>query len=215
MGKIMLKANTVKKPVLERVGLNSLRDFFLDDWAGLIVGTDEEAEKYLSDFIETNTEEKILTRLRKGKVFLFFIAEGESYRKVKTQPNKDAGYEFKTHTVDGGVSLVYIQARRNETNSLNFISSELTGHYLLLKRMGFEKKFVKAWMNCRKSDKIICIEEINTILGNELWIEGFLNYSSFFTFKEYQQWLKQYEIPFQIRKGFRRLLSDIVKQICK
>ena len=215
MGKLMLKANVVKKPALERVGLNSLRDFFLDVWAGLVVGTDEEAEKHLSDFIETNNEEKILNRLDKGKVFLFFIADGEPYRKVKTQPSKDAGYEFKTHTVDDRVSLVYIQARRSESNGLKFISSELSGHYRLLKRMGFEKKFVKAWMNCRMSDKIICIEEINTILGNELWTEGFLNYNSFFTFKEYQQWVKQYEIPFQIRKGFRKLLSDIIKQICK
>ena len=73
MGKLMLKANVVKKPVLERVGLNSLRDFFLDGWAGLVVGTDEEAEKHLSDFIETNNEEKILNRLDKGKVFYFLL----------------------------------------------------------------------------------------------------------------------------------------------
>ena len=73
MGKLMLIANVVEKPALERVGLNSLRDFFLDGWAGLVVGTDEEAEKHLSDFIETNNEEKILNRLDKGKVFLFFI----------------------------------------------------------------------------------------------------------------------------------------------
>lgn len=211
----MLQANTVKKPSLERVGLNSLRDFFLDGWSGLVVATDEEAESYLSEFIETNSEDKILNRLDKGKVFLFFIVDGEPFRKVKTQPNKEAGYEFKTATVDGRVSLVYIQARRNDGAGLKFVSSELSGHYRLLKRMDFDKKYIKAWMNCRLSDKIICIEEIKTILSNDLWIEGFLNYNPFFTFKEYQQWVKHYEIPFQIRKGFRRLLSDIVKQIKK
>ena len=91
MGKLMLKANVVKKPALERVGLNSLRDFFLDGWAGLVVGTDEEAEKHLSDFIETNNEEKIL--LKSEIVFLTNFLDLEKLRRdnlsVDISPSKD------------------------------------------------------------------------------------------------------------------------------
>lgn len=211
----MTEYTKVKKPVLERTGLNSLRDFFLDHWAGLTFNTDEEAEVYLQSFIESNGEDKIINRLSKGKVFLFFILDSQYRYRLKTQPSKESGYEFKITPVDQNISLVYLRATRGEDQCFKHISSELVGHYRLLKKMEFDKSFIKSWMSCRVSDKVICINEIKMILSNESWTEAFLNYNPFFTSKEYHLWTRKYGIDFPIRKGFRRLISDIIKHIKK
>lgn len=211
----MTELKKVKKPDLERTGLNSLRDFFLDHWAGLILESDNEAEEYLKKFVNDNSEEKILTRLQKGKVFLFFVINGEIFRKLETQPDASLGYEFKSVAVDENLSLVYLQAKKNDPSTLNYVSAELNGHFKLLKRMGFDKQYIKPWMACRVADKITCIEEVKFILSDERLTEAFLQYSSFFNYNEYRAWVKHYEIDFQIRKGFRRLISDIIKQIKK
>ena len=211
----MSEYTSVKKPSLERTGLNSLRDFFLDHWAGLNLETDADAEVYLQKFIESNDEEKIIHRLSKGKVFLFFIINSQFRYRLKTQPPKEAGYEFKITSVDQRVSLVYIRAKRNEEQCFKHISAELTGHYRLLKKMEFEKSYIKPWMSCRVADKVICINEVKMILSNEAWTEAFLNYNPFFTSKEYHLWSRKYGIDFPIRKGFRRLIADIIKHIKK
>lgn len=211
----MTEYTKLKKPELERTGLNSLRDFFLDHWAGLNVNTDEDAEAYLQTFIETNDEEKIINRLAKGKVFLFFILDSQYRYRLKTQPPKEAGYEFKITSVDQNVSLVYLRAKRTEDQCFKHISAELTGHYRLLKKMEFDKVNIKPWMSCRVADKVICISEIKMILSNPQWTEAFINYNPFFTSKEYNLWARKYGIDFPIRKGFRRLISDIIKHIKK
>ena len=211
----MSEYTKVKKPSLERNGLNSLRDFFLDHWAGLNLENDEDAEKHLQTFIDGNDEEKIINRLSKGKVFLFFIMNSQHRYRLKTQPPKEAGYEFKITAVDQNISLVYLRAKRNDEQCFKHISAELTGHYRLLKKMDFDKVYTKSWMGCRIADKVICINELKMILSNEAWTEAFLNYNPFFTAKEYYHWSRKYGIDFPIRKGFRRLLSDIVKHIKK
>lgn len=211
----MSEVNKVKKPDLERKGLNSLRDFFLDHWSGLIIESDQEAEDYLKAFVEENSEDQILSRLNKGRIFLFFIINGELFRKIQTQPDPKMGYEIKSVTIDEGVSLVYIQVKRNDPSALNYVSAELNGHFKLLKRRNFDKRFIKAWMNCRIADKITCIDEVNLILSDENLTKAFLNYNPFFNYEEYIAWVKFYNIEFQIRKKFRHLISDIIKQLKK
>ncbi len=208
----MVDCTKVIKPVLEKSGLNSLRDYFLDHWVGAIVADDNGAEDFLKNFIETNDKEKILSRLARGKNFLFFIKNSQFRYRLKTQPTNEDGYEFKLVSVDQDVSLVYIQAKRD---NLDFISAELAGHCRIIRKMGFDKKYFKRWMNCRISNKIICIPEVKMVLENPLWVEGFLNYNSHFTSNEYRLWTKKYEIDFPIRKRFRVLISDIIKHIKK
>lgn len=211
----MTECTKVIKPKLERTGLNSLRDFFIDNWVGTNVANDKDAEAFLKNFVEENNPDKIISRLDRGKIFLFFITNSQYRYRIKNQPPSDAGYEFRITPVDQDVALVYVRAKRGNMDNLKLVSAELNGHSRVLRKAGFEREYFKRWMNCRIADKITCIDEVKMILSKPEWTEAFIHYNPYFTSNEYILWAKKYGIDIQIRKGFRVLLSDIIKHIKK
>lgn len=198
----------------KRIGLNSLRDFFLDEWQGKVVSGIEEANKYLEFITKSMTEKSLLKKLRNGDFFITFIKDYSIGDKVANDFDNIKEISFRTIPVENGLGLVYFYINRDKGKvDSKFISAELEGLNRLLKGTTLNRSIAKAWMESRISDRIICVKELEVIFSNEKLKEAFLCYSPHFTRRDYENWKEEFKIDLKIRKGHRNLLARVVKSI--
>ena len=158
----------------ERIGLNSLRDFYLDKWQGKVVTGIEEANKFVSFTANNLSERSILKKLKAGGFFVAFVKD----YKIGEQINVDFPHlkeiSFRIIPVEMDLGLIYFYIDRDKGHAKStYIAAELTGLNKLLLDADFNKDFVRSWMECRIPDRLICIEEVNLVLNDSILTEAY------------------------------------------
>jgi hypothetical protein len=205
---------TQDKRQAERIGLNSLRDFYLDKWQGKVVTGIEEANKYVSFTANNLSERSILKKLKAGEFFVAFVKDYKIGEQIKSEFAHLKEISFRIIPVEMDLGLVYFYIDRDKGNAKStYIAAELAGLNKLLREAGFNQEFVRAWMECRIADRLICIEEVNLVLNDPNLTEAFLCYSPHFNRKDYENWKNEFKIELKIRKGHRYLISRVVNPL--
>lgn len=199
---------------VERVGLNSLRDFYLDKWQGKVVTGIEEANKYVASFASNLNEQSVLKKLRAGDTFVAFVKGFKIGSQIETNFDNLNEISFRIIPVEMDLGLIYFYVNRDKGHiQSSFIAADLEGLNKLLKAAEFNKEYVRPWMECRISDRLVCIEEVKIVLASPKMTEGFLCYSPHFNRKDYENWKNEFKIDLKIRKGHRFLISRVVKSV--
>ena len=198
----------------ERIGLNSLRDFYLDKWQGKVVTGIEEANKFVSFMANNLSERKNIKKLKAGDFFVAFVKDYKIGEQINADfPHlKEISFRIIPVEMDLGLIYFYIDRDKGYTKS-TYIAAELAGLNKLLRDADFNKDFVRSWMECRIPDRLICIEEVNLVLNDSILTEAFLCYSPHFNRKDYENWKNEFKIELKIRKGHRYLISRVVKSV--
>lgn len=203
-----------KEPQVERIGLNSLRDFYLDKWQGKTVAGIEEANKYLAFFAKGLNEQNVLKKLRAGDTLVAFVKGFKIGSQIESDFDHLKEISFRIIPVEMDLGLIYFHINRDKGSvQSSFISAELDGLNKLLKLADFDKDYIRPWMECRIPDRLICIEEVKLVLANPKMVEAFLCYSSHFNRVDYENWKEEFKITLKIRKGHRYLISRVVKSV--
>ena len=198
----------------DRIGLNSLRDYYLDQWNGKVVTGIEEANKFLSITAKNLTERNLIKRLKTGEFYVTFVKDLQTGDTIQADFEHLKEISFRIIPVEIGLGLVYFYVNRKKGRiDSKFITAELEGLNKLLRVEDFHRDYTRAWMECRITDRLICIKEINMILSDDNLREAFLNYSPHFNRNDYENWREEFNISLKIRKGHRYLISRVIKSI--
>lgn len=196
----------------ERVGFNSLRDFFLDEWKGQVVSSMDEITVAINKLLDTMTVKTLTSRLKETHVYVCFAKGLQIGYAVTLDIPTDLPIKFRIVPVEKDLNLVYFYLNRNVPNiDSKIIAAELEGLDRLARRVKLPKPYARLWLSCRNPDRITCLPEIKYILENEKYQEAFLYYNQHFNYKEYSAWQQEYGFNLKIRKGHRHLLSKIIK----
>lgn len=207
-------SETEEKTKVERIGLNSLRDFYLDEWQGKVVTGVDEANKYVSFIVKNMNEKSILKKLRNGDFFIAFVKDFKNGEVIVTDYDSLKEISFRIIPVEMGLGLIYFRLNRKKGRiPSHFITAELEGMTKLLKDNNFNPDYTRQWMACRIPDRIVCIKEINLILQNPRLVEAFKCYNQYFDREDYENWRSEFGVDLKIRRGHRHLISSVIKSL--
>ena len=205
----------MKKPEvgIETIGLNSIRDYFINEWTGIVLNGAAEAQAFVSEYTKKNTQEELFERLGNGECIAAFI---KNFDKTTIKFNEeDATFPVKLRiiSIDTGIAVIYAVANRHSKGYARWLNAELEGQVVNLTKKSFPKKHIQGWMSYQDYDKLLCIDEVVKILNSQNLLEAFTSYNQYFDREQYHKWRTEYSIKFRMSRSRRQLVSNIVKAI--
>ena len=118
----------------DRIGLNSLRDYYLDQWNGKVVTGIEEANKFLSITAKNLTERNLIKRLKTGEFYVTFVKDFQIGDKIQADFEHLKEISFRIIPVEIGLGLIHFYVNREKGRiDSKFITAELEGLNKLLR----------------------------------------------------------------------------------
>lgn len=197
----------------EIVGLNSIRDFFINEWTGVVLDGAAEAQEFITNFSKENATADLFDRLRWGENIAAFIKDFDKSTIKFNEEDINFPVKLRIINIDTGIAVIYIVANRHHNGYARWLNAELEGQVENLSKKSFPKKHIQGWMSCQDHDKLLCIDEVVKVLNSQNLLDAFANYNQYFDREQYQKWRTEYAIKFRMSRSRRQLISNIVKTI--
>lgn len=199
--------------VKEVIGLNSIRDYFINTWDGVTLVGAAEAQAFVTSFTKERSEEELLECLREGKHIAAFIKDFDKSTIKFNEEDSNAPVKLRIINIDTGIAVILLAANRYAKGNAKWLNAELEGQQRILIDKSFPKKHIDGWMLCQEPDKLLCIDEVVKFLNSENLLEAFKNYNQYFDREQYNRWRSEYSIRFRMSRARRQLISKIIKAI--